>query len=103
MDLQAFKTGKIKWDERNKLDCASGAIAAADGLLYLFTDDAEVGLVEATPKGFNLLGQFTLPERSKLRMASGSASSSKPWAHPAIADGVLYFRDHELIFAYKIK
>ena len=99
---QDLKTGDDVWSERNQLNCNSGAITAADGLLYLFTDTGEVGLVEASPKGFNLFSKFTLPQRSNIPNMAASSRSSKPWAHPVIANGMLYLRDHDLIFAYEI-
>src|SRR5205814_519102 len=51
---QELKTGNIEWDESNQLHCRSGAITAADGLLYLYTDEGEAALVEANPKEFKL-------------------------------------------------
>src|SRR5262249_51609194 len=47
---QEFKTGKVKWQERAELSCRSGAITAADGRLYLLSDDGEVGLLVPNPK-----------------------------------------------------
>jgi outer membrane protein assembly factor BamB len=100
---QSLDGGTIAWINRGKLSCPSGAITAAEGKLYLFTDDGEVGLIPADPKDFKLLSQFELPERSALRTAVGTVgSSSKTWTVPVIADGHLYLRDHELVFKYKI-
>jgi outer membrane protein assembly factor BamB len=102
---QDFNTGNVVWTERNELNCNSGAITAADGLLYLFTDKGEVGLVEPNPSpdGFKLISSFSLPERSNIPNKDKSSKSSKPWAHPVIANGLLYVRDHDLIFAYDVK
>jgi outer membrane protein assembly factor BamB len=38
-----------------------------------------------------------LPETTKTERGSGAI-----WAHPVIADGTLYLRDQELIFAFDI-
>ena len=42
-------------------------------------------------------GRFEIPEKSKFPRRSG-----KIWAHPVIAGGKLYLRDHELLFCYDI-
>jgi outer membrane protein assembly factor BamB len=98
-----LKTGSdddgFGWLERNEFKCASGAITAAEGLLYLYGDDGQVGLVQATSKEFALISKFTIPERSKIPPQKGGG---KTWTHPVIANGVLYVRDMELIFAFKI-
>jgi outer membrane protein assembly factor BamB len=99
---QEMKAGNIEWDENVQLKCASGAVTAADGKLYLYTDDGEVGLVNADPKGFNLVSNFTIPVKSMIPQMRQTSRSSRIWAHPVIANGQLYLRDHEYIFAFKI-
>jgi outer membrane protein assembly factor BamB len=98
-----LKTG-AEWRESDTLKCTSGAITAADGKLYLYTDEGEVGLVDADPKGFNKVSIFKIPQTSKLRGQGGLPNGVQAmiWAHPVIANGVLYLRDTEFIFAYKI-
>ncbi len=100
---QDLKTGKLAWDERQTLNCKSGAIAAAEGLLYLYTDDGEVGLVAADPAGFKLISSFTIPVKSMIPQNRLTSRQSRIWAYPAIANGHLYLRDHEYVFAFKIK
>ena len=100
---QDLATGEDKWLERNDLKCQSGAIIAAEGNLYLFTDDGEVALAPASPAAFNITSSFKLPKRSKVPMDRTTSRQSRVWAHPAICDGGLYLRDHENIFAFKIK
>ena len=99
---QDLKTGAEEWLERNQLKCNSGATTAAEGLLYFYTDEGEVGLVDATPKGFNLVSSFTIPVKSTIPAMRPSSRESKMWAHPVIANGHLYLRDNEYIFAFKI-
>lgn len=107
---QDWKTGSddpppagTGWLERVQLKCKSGALTAAEGLLYLYTDEGEVALVEATPKvQFNLISSFTIPQKSPIRGA-GTSRNSRVWAHPVIANGHLFLRDQEFIFAYAIK
>jgi outer membrane protein assembly factor BamB len=100
---QDLKTGDLAWGERQELSCISGAITAADGLLYLYTDEGEVGLVEASPKGFNLLSSFPIPVRSQIPQTVPTSRAARPWAHPVIANGVLYVRENELLFAFAVK
>ena len=92
----------MKWEERNDLKCNSGSITAAEGLLYLFTEDGKVGLVDADPKGFNLISSFEIPEKSTLALGRKTHKGAFIWAHPVIANGHLYLREQEYIFAYKI-
>lgn len=91
-----FATGAEAWELRKP---GYGSIAAADGRLYLVSqDDGTVTLAEPTPTGLTIKGQFALPEQSTQRKPSG-----KLWTHPVIANGRLYLRDQELLFCYTIK
>ena len=99
---QDVNTGDLVWDERNALVCKSGATTAADGMLYFYTDDGEVALVEASPKGFNLVSTFKIPERSKMPDERPTCKDAKTWAYPVVANGYLFVRDLDLIFAYKV-
>jgi hypothetical protein len=97
------KTGAIAWDENLQLKGNSGSITAAEGKLYLYSDEGEVGLVDADPKAFNLVSSFTIPMKSTIPQKLSTSRSAKMWTHPVIANGHLYLRDHEYIFAFKIK
>jgi outer membrane protein assembly factor BamB len=99
---QNYQTGKIEWDEKESLPGASGSLVAADGKLYLYSDNGEVGLADADPTKFNLVSSFTIPIRSTIPMTRTSSRSARTWAHPVIANGILYVRDTEYIFAFKI-
>jgi outer membrane protein assembly factor BamB len=100
---QDFKTGAEAWSEGSFLDTSSGAITAADGLLFLFTQDGEVGLAEANPKEFKALGSFKLPETSMIPQTVPTSKDSKAWAHPVVSGGRLYLRAHDLVFCYDVK
>ncbi|MBM3994204.1 MAG: polyvinylalcohol dehydrogenase [Planctomycetes bacterium] len=102
-NAQDFKTGKaLDWNMRNKLKGNSGALIAADGMIYVFTDDGEVGLIDADPSKFEIAGSFRIV-KSQIPANLATSNDSQTWAHPAIANGRLYIRDHELIYAYLIK
>jgi len=75
-----------------------GSVIYADGNLYCYGENrGTVALVAASPDGWQEKGRFEIPEKSKFPRRSG-----KIWAHPVIADGKLYLRDHELLFCYDI-
>ncbi|MBI3409642.1 MAG: PQQ-like beta-propeller repeat protein [Planctomycetes bacterium] len=97
------KSGEVVWNEKNAFECVSGSITAADGMLYLYTDDGEVGLVEADYKEFKEISKFTIPEKSTYPQTRPTSRQSKVWTHPVIADGRLYLRDNEFIFCYDLK
>jgi outer membrane protein assembly factor BamB len=87
MDLAS---GDVKWADRS---CGKCAIVCADGLLYCRSEQGLVSLVEATPDGFHLHGQFEQPERSE----------APSWPHPVVADGRLYLRDQDKLLVYDVR
>ncbi|MBI3822567.1 MAG: PQQ-like beta-propeller repeat protein [Planctomycetes bacterium] len=103
---QEPKTCTVQWTHagtlKNKLGCISGSIVSAEGLLYLYTDDGDVGLVEADSTAFKLISTFSIPVKSQIPANRNTSRQARVWAHPAIANGHLYLRDHEYIFAFKI-
>lgn len=90
-----FVTGQIKWEERA---LGAAALCLADGRLYLNGESGEVGLVEPSPDGYREKGRFTPPNRPKR-----IGPMEKPWAYPALADGRLYLRDHEILWCYDVR
>jgi outer membrane protein assembly factor BamB len=89
-----FLTGEVRWDERaTGRRVPKGSVALADGRLYYRTEEGPILLIEPSPKEYIERGRFDQPERS-----------NKPaWAHPVIANGRLYIRDQDTLFAYDIK
>jgi len=100
---QDLKTAKIKWDDRISLEGGSGAIIAAGDRLYLYSDEGEVVLLEPNDQEWTEHGRFKLPEMSKAPKTRDTSRSSKTWAHPVVANGRLYLRDHELVFCYDVQ
>jgi outer membrane protein assembly factor BamB len=93
---QELKTGKVVWKSKSRT-LNKGSVTYADGNLYCYNEDgARVGLVEASPAGFNEKGLFTVPQRSKRNR------NQKAWTHPVVANGKLYVRDQEFIYCYDI-
>jgi len=77
-----FKTDSLK----------QGAIVSADGLLFGYADNGDVGLMEFDSKGFTL--------KSKFKIKLGT---DQHWAHPVIEKGILYIRHGNTLLAYAIK
>lgn len=88
-----WKTGETVYDTEwhNK-----GQIIAADGMLYCYDEHksrgGNVGLVKASPKGFDVVSEFKIEKGNGVH-----------WAHPAISDGVLYVRHEDFLMAFDIK
>lgn len=96
---QEFSTGDIAWYQRANKSVGDGSLIFADGHLYLFGEKtAEVSLIEASAEEWVEKGRFALPDTSKL-----IASNAKRWSRPVIANGMLYLRDQDLLFCYRIK
>lgn len=88
-----FGTGEMKWTDRS---IGGASVFYADGRLYLLGEEGEVALVEATPDAYHELGRFTpvdSPDRGK----------SKLWAYPVVANGRLYIRDLDVLWAYDVR
>ena len=90
-----FPTGNVLWDMRDDPDRRGqkGSLAMADGRLYYRTEKGAVLLIEPNPKKYSERGRFEQPDRS----------SQPAWAHPVIANGKLYVRDHDLLLCYDVK
>jgi len=83
-------SGKVMWRTG---EVTQGAVVYADGMLYVYEGPSKgiVSLVKATPQGFERTGSFRIEE-----------GTAKHWAHPTIANGRLYIRRGDLLFAYDI-
>ncbi len=84
-----FATGKMMWRNRS---VGKGAPTAADGRLYIVSEDHRVGLVEATPAGYREHGRFSIPDL-------GGPS----WAHPVVSHGHLFVRNQQTLMKYDIR
>lgn len=76
------ETGEQKWVQRGY---GKGSLIAADGLLYILSDQGQLILAEATPAGFH--------EKGKVQVLEG-----RTWTAPVLSHGRLYLRnDKEMI------
>jgi outer membrane protein assembly factor BamB len=85
-----WKTGKVQYSSTEL--GRKGNIIFADGLLYCYAENGEMGLVRPNPSKFDIISSFEIEE--------GSGSH---WAHPVIADGKLYVRHGDVLMVYDIK
>jgi hypothetical protein len=84
-----FDSGEVAWRDRS---VGKGSMVFADDRLYLFSERGVVGLAEATPQGYREQGRFTL-----------QTGSQPTWSHPVVANGKLYLRDQDTIYAYDVR
>jgi outer membrane protein assembly factor BamB len=89
-------TGKVLWTNPS---VGAGAVVYADGHLYVYGEDGDVALVEATPEAYREKGRFTPPEHP----AHPRGAREKSWAYPVVANGRLYVRDLDVLWAYDVK
>ena len=67
-------------------------------MLYCLDErSGTLALVEASPKGWQEKGRFTLEPQTKIRSSRGAI-----WTHPVISNGKLYLRDQNLIYCYDV-
>ncbi len=93
---QDFATGDVVWKERKAF--GKGCLTCADGRLYLVDERrGDVVLIDASAKGWNERGRFTIDPQTEQRSPKG-----KVWTHPTIANGKLYLRDQEIVLCYDI-
>lgn len=89
LTAMAFDTGQVAWRDRS---VGKGSVIFADDRLYLFSENGVVGLAEANPGGYREHGRFEL-----------RTGSLPTWSHPVVANGKLFLRDQDTLYAYDIR
>jgi outer membrane protein assembly factor BamB len=84
-----WDTGEVMYSERG---VGKGSLTYADGMLYTFSENRKVGLVEATPARHEVISQFELPK----------GGPGKSWAHPVVCGGRLYLRHSDQLCVYNV-
>jgi outer membrane protein assembly factor BamB len=84
-----FDTGDVAWRDRS---VGKGSLVFADDRLYLYSEGGVVGLAEANPAAYREHGRFNIQ--------TGNAPT---WSHPIVADGKLFIRDQDTIYAYDVR
>lgn len=93
-----FLTGELRWNHRLRGD-GSASVCYADNRFYIFGENTGTCyLVEPSDTEWLERGSLKLPRETEIDRRKG-----KIWAHPVIADGKLFLRDMDLIFAFDIK
>ncbi len=94
---QDLMSGQSKWSHRITGD-SSTAVIYADQRLYAFGESSGACyLLDVSATKWTERGKVSLPEQSKLPRLSG-----RMWTHPSIAEGKLFLRDLDLIYAFDI-
>ena len=84
-----FATGKVVWRDRS---VGKGSLTAADGHLYVLSENNVMGLAEATPAGYRETGRFGIRDHNL-----------PSWAHPVVSGGRLYIRNQGTLTSYDIR
>ena len=84
-----FNTGQVAWRDRS---VGKGSVVYADERLYLFSEGGTVGLAEANPDAYREHGRFQL-----------KTGNLPTWSHPVVADGKLFLRDQDRLYAYDVR
>ena len=93
---QNLKSGDVVWDSKK---LGKGCVFYADNRLYCLEESSgTVALAGANIAGWKEHGRFKLEPQTELRKSSG-----RIWTHPVVANGVMYLRDQELLFAFDVK
>lgn len=82
-------TGRVRYEASG---VGEGSVAYADGMLYCYGQNGNVGLVRATPEAYEIISRFKVTQ-----------GSGPHWAHPTISGGRLYIRHGEVLMAYGLK
>jgi outer membrane protein assembly factor BamB len=85
-----FQSGAVKYAGKS---FGKGSLTYADGMLYCLSERGTMGLVPATPEGFQVVSSFRVPR----------GGGGPYWAHPVVLDGRLYLRHADHLYAYDVK
>jgi outer membrane protein assembly factor BamB len=78
-----------------KLDRSLGkvGITVADGMIYALNHQGTMSLIEVTPGGFEIAGQFELEKRP----------ANTYLAHPVVCGGRMYLRGEQTLYAFDVR
>lgn len=100
---QDWKTGDQTWMNKLKLPSESIAVVAAGDQIYLYSEEGESVLLQASPMRWEEKGRFKNPKESTTQQKLLGQQAAHIWTHPIIANGKLYLRDQEYLFCYDIR
>ena len=85
-------SGELNWGPIRNEGKSSASIAYADGHLYYRYQNGLMVLVEANPAEYREKGSFMIPDVQR-----------ESWPHPVIANGKLFLREQDKLYAYDLK
>jgi len=85
-----WETGEKKYAEKG---IGKGSLTYADGMLYMLSENRDVGLVRPSPDSYGLISSFEIPKGGK----------GNSWAHPVVCGGRLYIRHGDFLYAYNVR
>lgn len=87
-----MQTGDIDWGPERAKGSGETSLIYADGHIVFRREDGTVILAKATPEKYDVVQTF-----------KPAYQAGKTWAHPVIADGMLYLREQDKLMCYKLK
>ena len=88
-----FRTGKVIWEKQTTRGTKRAALTYAGDRLYLRHLNGVVTLAEVSPAGYNEKGSFNIPLHEP----------SMGVTFPVVAEGRLWIRDNDRLFAYDVR
>jgi outer membrane protein assembly factor BamB len=89
-----FLTGKIVWKGKQKGAGVAG-LTSVEGKLIFRAESGEVSMLEASPKGHNLISWF--------KPDDGGKGNEARWSHPVVSHGLMFIRQHDTLLAYDLR
>jgi outer membrane protein assembly factor BamB len=86
----AWNDGTKQYAEKG---VGKGSLTYADGMLYCWSENGQVGLVPATPEKHEPVSRF----------AVAPGGDGPTWAHPVVCGGRLYLRHGNVLHAYDVR
>ena len=83
-----INTGEVN----ESLRLPKGGLIFADGMLYCYSENGNINLINIEKPGMEISGKFMCNYGTK-----------EHFAHPVIANGILYIRHGKSLMAYNIK
>ena len=83
-----LESGKVMYEADG---VGMGSVTYADGMLYCYGENGALGLVKASPEGYELSGRIQIEH-----------GEGEHWSHPVIAGGRLYLRHGDALAAYAV-
>ena len=87
-----IETGEIAWGPERAAGKGETSLIYADGHIIFRREDGTVILAKATPASMEVVNTF-----------KPAFQEGKTWAHPVIANGMLYLREQDKLMCYKLK